>query len=874
MKRNIFTALVLAFAIIATSASQRHDGVHSDFEKRKAQTAHRNLYDVFSTAMTDAERNAMEFLYAYMPLPDMTDYSGEFYLDNVRCSLLARQEMPWGGTVPETLFRHFVLPVRVNNENLDSCRTVFYHELKDRVKGLSMSEAILEINHWCHEKVTYRPSDSRTSSPLASVRTAYGRCGEESTFTVAALRAMGIPARQVYTPRWAHTDDNHAWVEAWADGSWHFIGACEPEPVLNLGWFNAPASRGMMMNTKVTGAYHGPEEQLGRNECYTEINVTSNYAPTATMEILVVDSDGIPVAGAKAEFKLYNYAELYTIASKLTDSDGKASLTTGLGDMIVWASDGNRFGFAPVSVTAQGTRATITLDKDSHSAGSWEWNLVPPRQSASIPRLSDAQIADNELRKSHEDSIRNAYTATFFSQPESVRFASDSGIADADSADRIARILVASRGNHRTITDFLSENISNPNALPLLEAVSEKDLRDISPETLSDHAATPAIDSPLYAEYILNPRVANEMLTPYRHYLRSAIPLDEQTRFRHSPSEWVKWCADSIAIDTVWNPQRLRMHPASVYRTRLTDTDSRNIFFVAGARSMGIPARIDPVTGKPQYADSDNNWTDADFSASTGVRDTPTGKVRLQYTQAGRLSDPQYYYQFTLSKIDNGSPALLNYPEDATLSATFLPEATLDSGQYLLVTGQRMADGTVLTKAGIFPVEADMAADTRMEIRQDTAGVQVIGTFNSENLYHNIGESAARSILSTTGRGYYILGVLSPNHEPTTHALNDISQFKDDFEAWGGKILLLFDDMPSASRFNASQFPGLPETVTFGTDIDSNIIRDICANMDLDTKDHPVFIIADTFNRIVYISQGYNIGLGDRLIDILHKIGR
>ena len=200
MKRNIFTALVLAFAIIATSASQRHDGVHSDFEKRKAQTAHRNLYDVFSTAMTDAERNAMEFLYAYMPLPDMTDYSGEFYLDNVRCSLLARQEMPWGGTVPETLFRHFVLPVRVNNENLDSCRTVFYHELKDRLKGLSMSEAILEINHWCHEKVTYRPSDSRTSSPLASVRTAYGRCGEESTFTVAALRAMGIPARRCTLP--------------------------------------------------------------------------------------------------------------------------------------------------------------------------------------------------------------------------------------------------------------------------------------------------------------------------------------------------------------------------------------------------------------------------------------------------------------------------------------------------------------------------------------------------------------------------------------------------------------------------------------------------------------------------------------------------
>ena len=110
--------------------------------------------------------------------------------------------MLWGKEIPDEVFRHFVLPIRVNNENLDDSRRVFYGELKDRVKGLPMKDAILEVNHWCHEKVVYRPSDARTSSPLASVKTAYGRCGEESTFTVAALRAVGIPARQVYTPRW------------------------------------------------------------------------------------------------------------------------------------------------------------------------------------------------------------------------------------------------------------------------------------------------------------------------------------------------------------------------------------------------------------------------------------------------------------------------------------------------------------------------------------------------------------------------------------------------------------------------------------------------------------------------------------------------
>ena len=214
--------------------------------------------------LTAEERSDLEFLYDYMPLADLTDYKPGFFLENVKTSIMTRKEMTWGKNVPDLLFRHFVLPVRVNNENLDDSRMVFYKELKERVKGLSMKDAILEVNHWCHEKVTYRPSDGRTSAPLSTVRSAYGRCGEQSTFAVAALRAVGIPARQVYTPRWAHTDDNHAWVEAWADGKWYFLGACEPEPVLNLGWFNAPASRAMLMHTKAFGDYRGPEEVLLR----------------------------------------------------------------------------------------------------------------------------------------------------------------------------------------------------------------------------------------------------------------------------------------------------------------------------------------------------------------------------------------------------------------------------------------------------------------------------------------------------------------------------------------------------------------------------------------------------------------------------------
>ena len=322
--------------------------VDADFKAKKELLPRGDLFAVFDQDLTTAEREALQFLYAYMPISDVTDVDGQIYLDAVRTAFAARQEMPWGKDIPEREFRHFVLPVSVNNEDIDSARTVFYKELKARVSNMTLRDAILEINHWCHEKVVYQPSDPRTSSPLATVKTAYGRCGEESTFTVAALRSVGIPARQVYTPRWAHTDDNHAWVEAWVDGKWHFLGACEPEPVLDLAWFNAPASRGMLMHTKVFGRYDGPEDVMSRNNMYTIINITDNYAPTSRIDVSVVDGDGNPAEGATVEYKVYNYAELFTVARKTADSEGKSFLTAGNGDMVIWASRYGHFGYRQV----------------------------------------------------------------------------------------------------------------------------------------------------------------------------------------------------------------------------------------------------------------------------------------------------------------------------------------------------------------------------------------------------------------------------------------------------------------------------------------------------------------------------------------------
>ena len=137
----------------------------------------------------------VNFLYANMPHPDFAAQPLAYWQANVEKTLEVRERMGWD--VPEREFRHFVLPLRVNNEPLDDFRTLYADSLCARVAGMTLEQAALEINHWCHEMATYQPSDGRTSSPLQTIQRGVGRCGEESTLAVAALRVAGIPARQV-----------------------------------------------------------------------------------------------------------------------------------------------------------------------------------------------------------------------------------------------------------------------------------------------------------------------------------------------------------------------------------------------------------------------------------------------------------------------------------------------------------------------------------------------------------------------------------------------------------------------------------------------------------------------------------------------------
>ena len=173
--KELFSTLALILLITASGCARKNlikdpalrKKIESGFRdtKNTASERQQQLFEIFSGNLSAEEKEALKYLYAYMPLSDLADYNGRFFLDNVSLAIKARKETEWGRTLPDDIFLRYVLPLRVNNENLDSFRIVCYREIMQRIKGLNAEEAALEINHWCHEKVTYQPSDSRTSEP-------------------------------------------------------------------------------------------------------------------------------------------------------------------------------------------------------------------------------------------------------------------------------------------------------------------------------------------------------------------------------------------------------------------------------------------------------------------------------------------------------------------------------------------------------------------------------------------------------------------------------------------------------------------------------------------------------------------------------------
>ena len=545
-------------------------------------------------------------------------------------------------------------------------------------------------------------------------------------------------------------------------------------------------------------------------------------------------------------------------------------------------------------------RNHLSLNRKEGEVYSLPMDLVPPVEGANIPEVTPEQRVENDRRMVQEDSIRNAYVATMMTEKQAKEWIDKlyGNTLQPEKKEKLVNFLVASRGNHQTLKDFLSAIRKEKDAVSweeiraiwILESLSAKDLRDVTLDVLNDHLLTnisdwEKIEADLFKRMYLNPpRIANEMLTPYKKVLREAI---EKTVYqsvpdsmKRDPKVLIEWCRKEIKINNELNSQQIPISPMGVWKARVADEKSRDIFFVAAYRSMGwaSAAWIDEVTGKVQILNEEFAKEDVNFDTAEAAQ-SRKGVLQATYTPIRSVEDPKYYSHFTLSKFKNGTFQLLNYDEgetdmgDGTTWRNLLKYGReLDEGYYMMVTGTRLASGAVLSNSTFFTIEPGKTTTVDLVMRESKDQVQVIGNFNSEATYRPVDSTEQWSILQTCGRGYFIVAVLGVGQEPTNHALRDIAALGNDFEQWGRKMVFLFPSEEQYKKFNADEFKGLPSTITYGIDVDDSIRKEIVQAMNLNNSILPVFIIADTFNRVVFVSQGYTIGLGEQLMKVVHGL--
>jgi hypothetical protein len=840
-------------------------------QKELTKNSQDSIWDILNRPISPDEKQALEFIYAYIPLSDLADYEPSFFLKNVQYSLKAREEMPWGKSIPEEEFLHFVLPLRVNNENLDNFREVMYDEIAQRIKGMDMKQAALEINHWCHEKVTYRGTDARTSAPLSTVRKTFGRCGEESTFTVSAMRTAGIPARQVYTPRWAHTDDNHAWVEVWIDGKWHYMGACEPDVELDMGWFSEPSRRTMLVHTRAYGRYMGSEEVLAAEDRFSELNLTSNYATTRKITILVKNADGTPADSAKVEFQLYNYAEYYPIASSFTNTGGFANLTTGMGDLIIWAAKNGKFAYQKLSVPEKDTLELVLNQTSSANSGE-TFDLVPPHAVKVDMTVTDEAKKANDLRLAKEDSIRNATMATFKDSAWIAEFAAKNKLP----FDTISRLIKLSYGNWDQISAYLEKNTPDyrSTVLELAIQLSDKDYSDATEPILTDHLVQTAqsgsqklvSSKELFTRYVLSPRIANENLSPWRSFLADSFGAEMAQSTRNDISVLISWMRKNIQVNSVANKHsRAPITPIGVYKLRVADPLSRDIFFVAVCRTFGIPARLNPETQIPEY-NKNNQWLRADFNPEV-VAQPEKGMLKL--TEKDNPVTPQYYLHYTIGLLKDGFYRTLQFPEGGCLTNSANP-IELEVGQYVLITGNRQEDGAVLSDMTFFTIEKNKLTNIKVKLRENPGELKPSGKLNFEllNLQKN-GDGKMVSLSSVVSGKNAVLILLDPDKEPSKHILNDLGPYVDHFNKWGVQFIFA---MPAAKAGQAGVLKTyqLPAQIETGIDPESQILKAISAIYGTGLEDKlPLVLFCDAAGNVYLFSSGYKIGMGEQLLKII-----
>ena len=786
---------------------------------------------------------AMKYLYVTAPYSDLVNYSFEDIQDFAGHGLFLYNTLERVKELPEEMFLNYILDHRVNEEEVLPCRTLFWNELKDRIEGKNAKDAAIEVNYWCAEEATYHSGDDRTLPALTVYRRGYGRCGEESVFLVNALRSVGIPARQVYVPRWSHCDDNHAWVELWCDGKWYFTGACEPLMILNKGWFTNASSRAMMVHSRLFDLFPAEgEDVIGKEGAAVMLNQTARYAKVKTVSVKVLDKIGAPVKGAQVQFQVLNMGEYFPIAKAETDENGTVSLVTGLGSVRVLAFLPGMEGFAQADLDTRALgEISLTLTGEAVEAEDWRAvDVIAPVDTPVNPDMpTPEQKAEGTRRMNEANKIRKEKKENWVN-PELTAF-----LAGEDEKElRQAMVDVLSEKDHTDcVCNVLEEHLE-------YGKVYAKEYRDL---VLNANGYN------LYINYVLNPRVEDELLRPYRKEILSFFTDEQKAAFRVNPAEIWNYIQTHIVAYPDNERETVMETPYECLVSGIGTERSQKVLFVAVARTLGIPARLNPDNKVMEY------WAMDHFVPV--LKQQEGGAVLILKKEADAVWN--YYQNWTMGRLVGNEYVSLNLTGRSWEGDTL--ELALILGTYRIITTNRLPNGNQFAWEKTFIIKEGEKLEETLRLREAQLGDMLERISLPE---FEVKDSAGNTVTCAelTKGGKKILMWLEESREPTEHILNEMLEHAEKFHKFENSISFMIRTQEAKQDpLLAKVLKIFPNVSVYYDSFEENIEL-LGRRMYVDPDKLPLILVTNGESVGIYATSGYNVGTGDMLIRIMEEV--
>jgi hypothetical protein len=407
------------------------------------------------------ERDDCVWLINGMPHLDRIEMKADNLIEHVVYAHRARREMPY--RMPDEMFRSFVLTYRVEDEPLLPWRQLLFQRFAPWAREDGTAAGVARrINADLAAGTTKLEPDffGPRKPPSLTLEGASGSEADISILACAAMKAVGIPSRQVSVAALGEEPGDRNWIEIFDGERWLPLYPLSPDAFGDFGH----VERGRSRNVTVAATRTAFERSLA----------TESYSATAVLDLAFV-ADGAPASGFETfSVCVLNRGGLAALDALETaaDDSGRFRAVVGDGTYVVMAGTRDGAGNAVVTMeqvqAAPGETVYASFDVSQGRAAS----ALTPQDLASLRGALEARVAYDPSEEPSARMLPLIRRALECRAPAvSVTYERASGAAGVGGAPRarLPRVTVYAAGGGAAILDREGYDLNIGRAL--LEAV-------------------------------------------------------------------------------------------------------------------------------------------------------------------------------------------------------------------------------------------------------------------------------------------------------------------------------------------------------------------------------------------------------------------